>query len=188
MARPHKHTNKYIFKDDYIELQILDENENILAIGKIDFEDYDFVSSHKWHRSDKNQNGYLASNTSEYTLLHTCLLGKIDGYVVDHENRDRTDCRRSNLRHVSEQLNSINKGKQSNNTSGHVGVSWEKSREKWEAYIKLNKKKKFLGYYDDIEDAVKARLKAEIEYFGFNVDRTNDCNTVFKKKNKRKSQ
>ena len=182
MAKHNKCTNKYVFKEDYIELQILDDNENILTIGKIDFEDYDYVSSHKWHRTSKSQNGYLASNTSEYALLHTCLLGKIEGFVVDHENRNRTDCRRSNLRHVSEQLNAINKGKQSNNTSGHVGVSWDKSRNKWESHIKLNKKKKFLGYYSDINDAVEARLNAEVEYFGFNVDRANDCNTVFKNK------
>lgn len=34
------------------------------------------------------------------------------------------------------------------------------------AQIKYNYKRIFLGYYDDIEDAIRARLKAELKYFG----------------------
>jgi len=64
------------------------------------------------------------------------------------------------------QENNFNKGLYSHNTSGVTGVSWDKSRNKWEAHIKLNQKKKHLGRYNNFEDAVKARKEAENKYFG----------------------
>lgn len=184
MARPKTYSNNYIFHDDYVELQILNDTE-VLYSAKIDVDDYERVSKLHWCRKNKDPKTYCRNSLNSLDL-HTFIFGQIDGFVVDHENRDRTDCRKSNLRHVTEQMNAINKGKQSNNTSGHVGVSWDKQKQRWEAHIKLNGKKKFLGYYDDIEDAVSSRLKAEIEYFGFNVDRTKDCNTVYDNKRRRK--
>lgn len=54
---------------------------------------------------------------------------------------------------------------QSNNTSGHKGVSFNKRRQKYEAYIQLNRRKMSLGCFEKFEDAVKARLVAEDEYF-----------------------
>jgi len=52
------------------------------------------------------------------------------------------------------------------------------------ANIKLNGKKKFLGYRVNIEDAAKARQEGEVKYFGALVNRDNDVNTVFKNKSK----
>ena len=51
------------------------------------------------------------------------------------------------------------------NTSGVTGVSWNKRRGKWEAYIQLQGQKIHLGLYDKIEDAAKARARAEEDYF-----------------------
>lgn len=52
-----------------------------------------------------------------------------------------------------------------NNRSGHKGVCWDKRRQMWEANIQVHGKKKFLGRYYDIADAIKARETAEEEYF-----------------------
>lgn len=52
-----------------------------------------------------------------------------------------------------------------NNTSGHKGVYWDKSRELWEAHIQVQGKRKYLGRYSEYEDAVKARVLAEEQYF-----------------------
>lgn len=53
-----------------------------------------------------------------------------------------------------------------NNTSGFSGVSWDKERSKWVAYIVIDKKRKKLGRFDDKKDAIKTRLLAEEKYFG----------------------
>ena len=58
-----------------------------------------------------------------------------------------------------------NKELPKNNTSGHKGVWWDKSRRKWSAHIQVHGKKIHLGRYTKIEDAIKARELAEDEYF-----------------------
>ena len=52
-----------------------------------------------------------------------------------------------------------------NNTSGIKGVSWSKASKKWLARITLKKKSYYLGIYDDIDDAIKARKLAEEKLF-----------------------
>ena len=52
-----------------------------------------------------------------------------------------------------------------NNTSGVKGVSWNKEKEAWDAYINIHGKRIRLGRYAKFEDAVKARKQAEEEYF-----------------------
>ena len=51
------------------------------------------------------------------------------------------------------------------NTSGKTGVSFSKRKQNWQAYIYLKGKQFNLGYFDKKEDAIKARLKAEEEFF-----------------------
>lgn len=86
---------------------------------------------------------------------------------VDHINRVRDDNRWCNLRCVSNVENNKNSSMQSNNTSGHVGVSWDKSRDKWAAEIRCKiQGRKRLGRFATLEEAVAARKAAEVE-FGF---------------------
>ena len=62
-------------------------------------------------------------------------------------------------------LGAIRHHHRSDNTSGVTGVSWNKRRSKWEAYIRFQGKQIHLGLYDKIEDAAKARARAEEDYF-----------------------
>lgn len=52
-----------------------------------------------------------------------------------------------------------------NNKSGVKGVSWNKRFNKWNAQICLKGKVKNLGYFLNLEDAIKARKDAEEKYF-----------------------
>lgn len=54
-----------------------------------------------------------------------------------------------------------NKKVQVNNTSGYTGISYHKGRDMWYARICFRGKTYSLGYYDKIEDAVRARKRAE---------------------------
>ena len=51
------------------------------------------------------------------------------------------------------------------NKSGYVGVNWDKSRGKWQASLRFKGHKYNLGRFDNIEDAISARKKAEEEIF-----------------------
>jgi hypothetical protein len=41
------------------------------------------------------------------------------------------------------------------------GVTWDRSKEKWECRISINGKRKRLGYFDDVEKAINERKMAE---------------------------
>jgi hypothetical protein len=60
----------------------------------------------------------------------------------------------------------MNRSLHKNNTSGIMGVYFNKKRDKWVSRINAYRKHINLGEFKDKEDAIKARLKAEKEYFG----------------------
>lgn len=51
------------------------------------------------------------------------------------------------------------------NTSGVRGVSFKKDKNKYKATIGFKGHTYFLGYYDKLEDAKKAREKAEEKFY-----------------------
>lgn len=80
---------------------------------------------------------------------------------IDHINRDRDDNRFSNLREVSRSVNLHNSKRRCNNTSGHKGVSYDKTKSKWHAYIHKDGKRTNIGFFESKDDAVAARLDVE---------------------------
>lgn len=85
---------------------------------------------------------------------------------MDHINGDPADNRISNLRCVTSSQNKMNTRVRSDNASGHKGVSWGKSVNKWVARIGVNGKYKHLGCFESIDEAVAARAAAEKIYHG----------------------
>jgi hypothetical protein len=79
---------------------------------------------------------------------------------IDHINGNKSDNRIANLRDVSLQQNLQNKLKpQKNSESKVLGVSWHKKAKKWQAHICVYKERKYLGLFDDVNEAHKAYLK-----------------------------
>jgi|SRR5215469_8624729 len=85
---------------------------------------------------------------------------------IDHINLVKWDNSWNNLREVTVSQQHANSPLQSNNTSGHKGVSWYWQRNKWRAYIKKDGKRKHLGFFLSKEEAVAAYEKAARELFG----------------------
>ena len=85
---------------------------------------------------------------------------------VDHIDHNRTNNHISNLRYATHTENSQNASMKSSNTSGVVGVYFNKKNKKWRAQITVNGLQKHLGSFDDKNDAITARSNAEIQYFG----------------------
>lgn len=94
------------------------------------------------------------------------MTGTMPAEEIDHKNRKRLDNKWGNLREASHQENQCNRSLTRANTSGVVGVSWDKRRKKWAAQIKIVGRGKLLGRYDTLEEAVEVRRRAEIEHFG----------------------
>lgn len=125
-----------------------------------DLEDADEILQHSW---GVDSQGYaIATINGKKVKMHTFL-----GYPYhDHHNRNKLDNRKENLVKCTTSENNLNKTKQSNNTSGFIGVSWHKQLGKWRARVNVNKKEIPLGLFDKLHDAVKARLVAEKKYYG----------------------
>ena len=87
-----------------------------------------------------------------------------EGYEIDHLDHDPSNNRLNNFRLVLGKENAKNRPKNKNNTSGYIGVYWDKEREKWYSQIWVNYKSITLGRFDKMEDAIKARQEAEIKY------------------------
>lgn len=134
-----------------------DKNEDDIAMAKISCDDIVKVSKHKFNLHNA---GYAKSMSAG--LLHRFILPENQ---VDHINRDRLDCRRENLRSATINQNRHNRSKVGDGTSGIIGVSWRGDRGKWRAYITLNSQQITLGMYEDEQDAIRARLEAEVKYF-----------------------
>lgn len=135
-------------------------NKNLFSL--VDDSDFDWLNQRKWRLSTQ---GYAITGKKKIILMHR-LINKTNG-ITDHINQNKLDNRRFNLRTVSGMENGRNRGKNKNNTSGYKGVSWDKSKNSWLAYIKVNYRMLFLGRFKDIKEAVKARKKGEKIYFTY---------------------
>lgn len=83
---------------------------------------------------------------------------------VDHYNGIRDDDRYSNLVCCNQSYNMQKVGTAKNNSTGIKGVGRCNTRNKYTAKIVVNKKFKGLGQFDNLIDAVKARVAGERAY------------------------
>lgn len=86
---------------------------------------------------------------------------------IDHINGNQSDNRISNLRLATNSENQQNVKAKSNNKSGVVGVHWHSPSQRWRAAIKVNGKNMVIGKFTSLQEAAKARKKAEKELHPF---------------------
>ncbi|WP_054635160.1 HNH endonuclease [Thalassobacillus sp. C254] len=112
-----------------------------------------------WKRSYLN--GWVDGKT---TFLHHLILPTKQGVTVDYIDRDKRNITKENLRYLTKAANMLNRPKQKSNTSGYVGVSWNKVMNKWEASIRVEGKTKKLGFYENAKEARLVYLEAADEF------------------------
>lgn len=88
----------------------------------------------------------------------------IDGFQIDHIDRDRSNNKLSNLRVVTQVTNLLNKGVRRDSSSGVTGVTWNKRKALWHSRITVDKRTISLGYFEDLCKAIDARKLAEERY------------------------
>lgn len=136
----------------------------------IDAADAERILAYKWclHKSGYAYRGRRKSDGSgpHCIMLHWSIIDVPDGMLPDHIDRDKLNNRRSNLRLVSNAGNKMNVAIRADNTSGFRGVSWDKRSGKWEAHITVESRKRFLGYFNNAEDAARARDAEAFRLYG----------------------
>jgi len=138
----------------------------------IDAEDLPKVRSYRWRLSSK---GYVIATVAgvkpQKTIwLHRLILDTPAGLVTDHENHDKLNNQKSNLRIATYTNNHGNRLKKPSTASRFKGVTWSKRAGKWKAQIsqQTNGQHKVigLGEFDDEKTAALAYNEAAKAYFG----------------------
>ena len=88
---------------------------------------------------------YLNRSNGKSFPITRLIMGKKEGFIVDHINRDAHDNRRENLRFATKQQNNCNRKIKRNNTSGYKGVyhNLRSAYRPWIASVTLNGKRKY---------------------------------------------
>ena len=136
------------------------------GIAIVDDQDFDRVNAINW---------YPLRSTNSYTdyaynvivgLMHRFILDVPSEVSVDHINRNGLDNRRENLRPASVAQNQQNRKKAQGTSSKYKGVSWNKERQLWHAYIHVSGRMKYLGRFQNEVEAALVYDDAARLYFG----------------------
>lgn len=104
--------------------------------------------------------GLLSVKYDAHRIAWLLATGEWPRDQIDHIDGDRANNRFVNLREANHAINNRNARMRTNNTSGVCGVNWDSAKGKWRATININGRKKELGRFVDISDAINARLSA----------------------------
>ena len=90
---------------------------------------------------------------------------------LDHINRNKTDNSIDNLRCVTRLVNAQNKGSYRNNSTGYRNVH-KHPKGRFEAGIRVNGKRVYLGLFDTPEQASQAAESARQQFYKAELDAT----------------
>lgn len=144
-------------------------------VALVDDVDYRLLATLAWqsHDGQRVSHGYVSQGRRNKLMMHNLIARSMgleipDGHEVDHKNRDGFDNQRHNLRVITHAMNLHNRDLQVNNTSGVSGVCWDTQNGRWKVQIRIPgmKTRTHLGLFARFEDAVAARLRAEVRYLG----------------------
>lgn len=161
--------NQYIdhVEEGYCECVMVNKNFEEVGRTLIDLDKKKLVENYKIYMrtSTKKKYAMISFPGGQKLFLHRFLCGFNDtnytlDQCVDHINGNSLDNRCVNLRICphKDNMKNIKKGER------HIcGVVWLRENEKWSARIVLKYQTLHLGNYDNFEEAVYARIKAEKE-------------------------
>ena len=154
-------------------LPLRSKDGSIRAYAVIDAADIPDIAAHRWALAD----GYAVrcerrNGRPENIKLHREVLGlkRGDGAEVDHINRDRLDCRRTNLRVVLPGQNAQNRSSNRQASSRFRGVSYHRVTGKWAATVGGMGRHHHLGLFATEEQAALVARFVRSQILPFSVE------------------
>lgn len=141
-------------------------------VAIVDDTDAAAVQQYKWHASKTSDGHYYARGYVQQgdkwvkVYMHRFLTGVSRGAVVDHINGDTLDNRRDNIRVCTQAENMRNQRARVARPGSRKGVSFDRARNKFQAYINVNGKRISLGRFATEDEAVAAHNAAALVHHG----------------------
>lgn len=106
----------------------------------------------------------------KYYLAHRVCwalhFGEWPSFMLDHIDNNRQNNRISNLRPATLRENCRNSSASKRGTSKYLGVSWNRSKKRWDSTITVDRECIRLGRYQTEIEAAEAYDRAARKYFG----------------------
>ena len=119
-----------------------------------------------WHVVESDPGRFYAARVinGRRVFLHRLLMNAPPDKLVDHEDGDGLNCRRTNMRVCTTAQNMLNRRRHSQNRSGFKGVA--PSGGGWKAYIARDGYQHHLGCFARAEEAALAYNEAAVRLHG----------------------
>lgn len=98
-------------------------------------------------------------------LIWLYMTGEWPSMTIDHIDRNRSNEKWNNLRHISRAHNATNKSLYANNRTGVNGISRDKKSGQFDSRLTLDGKTIYLGRYPTVHGAAFARARAELDLY-----------------------
>ena len=174
-ARTPRPATPVALSDGAFAIPLHDRQGSVRGQVILDADDVAWASQWRWYLGSEGYAERVDSRDehgrTQHHLLHRDLLGLVhgDGLEVDHIDRDRLNCRRSNMRAIPE-------GKNMQNLPGygvhskHRGVTYLKDRQMWWARVRVDGKMRHVGRFKTEEEAAEAARAARAKFMPYAVD------------------
>jgi hypothetical protein len=158
----HQHTSTLPLPDKVVKETICLPPLNELQ-SRLDYNPT--TGSLRWKKNNKeagyyDQRGYRCvifnrRNYKTHRIVWKMYYGEDPGPMLDHIDRNKSNNAINNLREVDNGQNMHNTGLRHDNKTGQRGVCWANHAKKWMVSCMKDNKRHNLGYYDDLDQAVK---------------------------------
>lgn len=143
-------------------------------VAIIDDCDYEKVSAYKWHIYKSRarvpiyyaQRSFRVNGITKTSSMHILILGRKDGFIIDHKDRNGLNNLRSNIHFVTRSYNCLNTKSKINRSNKFRGVFLDKRDNTYYSQIMIRSRRVCLGRSKSEYQCAITYDNAAIKYHG----------------------